>query len=109
MPYDEEIDTRIKKIVSRWKNTDSKKMFGGVCYLLDGNMFCGVYKEYLILRIGKEEADISLGLPFAKPFDITGRPMKAWIMLDKNGFGADNELRSWLNQAKKFVKTLPSK
>jgi hypothetical protein len=45
MPYDEEIEDRINKIISRWKNTQAKKMFGGVCHLLDGNMFCGVYKE----------------------------------------------------------------
>jgi TfoX/Sxy family transcriptional regulator of competence genes len=52
MPYNEEIDARIKKVVSNWKNTDAKKMFGGVCHLLNGNMFCGVYKDYLILRAG---------------------------------------------------------
>jgi TfoX/Sxy family transcriptional regulator of competence genes len=53
MPYNEEIDERIKKIVSRWKNRDAKKMFSGVCHLLNGNMFCGVYKDYLILRLGE--------------------------------------------------------
>ena len=49
------IDNRIKKIVSRWKNTDAKNMFGGVCHLLNGNMFCGVYKDYLILRLGEQK------------------------------------------------------
>ncbi len=52
MPYDEEIETRISKAISRWKNTESKKMFGGFCHLLGGNMFCGVYKDFLILRLG---------------------------------------------------------
>ncbi|UCE79328.1 MAG: hypothetical protein JSV13_01460 [Nitrospiraceae bacterium] len=53
MACNEEIAGRIKKIVASWKNTDSKKMFGGVCYLLRGNVFCGVYKDFLILRRGK--------------------------------------------------------
>ena len=48
MPYNEELEARIKKFVSRWKGTDDKKMFGGVCHLLNGNMFCGIYKEFLI-------------------------------------------------------------
>ena len=109
MPYNKEIDDRIRKIVSRWKNSESKKMFGGVCHLLNGNMFCGVYKEFLILRLGKEEAEITIGLPFARPFDITGRAMKGWVMIEQEGFRSDNELKSWLNQAKKFVDTLPKK
>ena len=56
MPYNEEIDARIRKIVSRWKKPEAKKMFGGVCYLLNGNMVCGVYKDYLILRLGEKAA-----------------------------------------------------
>jgi hypothetical protein len=50
MPYNQEIEARINKLVAGWKNTDKKKMFGGVCHLISGNMFCGVYKEYLINR-----------------------------------------------------------
>ena len=109
MPYNKEIDERIKKIVSHWKNADSKKMFGGVCHLLNGKMFCGVYKEFLILRLGKEEAEQILGLPFVRPFDITGRPMKGWVMIEQEGFKSDNELKSWLTQAKKFARSLSKK
>ena len=60
MPYNEQIETRIKKIISRWKNIDQKNMFGGVCHLLNGNMFCGVYKDFLILRLGEEKAKKAL-------------------------------------------------
>ena len=109
MPYNEEIDARIKKVVSNWKNTDAKKMFGGVCHLLNGNMFCGVYKDYLILRLGGEKAEAVLKSPFARPFDITGKPMNGWVMLEEDGFNTTKQLKDWLEVAKAFVNTLPSK
>jgi len=109
MPYDEELNGRIKKIVSPWQGTDAKKMFGGVCHLINGNMFCGVYKEFLILRIGREKSEEALKLPYIRPFDITGRPMQGWIMVDSKGYKSDEELRAWLEQARGFVNTLPQK
>lgn len=109
MPYNEEIDDRIRKLLRRWKNTDARKMFGGVCHLLNGNMVCGVYKDYLILRLGEKASAEALKLPYAKPFDITGKAMKGWAMLDGSGFKTDEKLKSWLLKAKTFVKTLPPK
>jgi len=109
MAYNEELDARIKKIVSRWKNTADKKMFGGVCHLLGGNMFCGVYKDFLILRLGEENAKEAMKLPFVRPFDITGRPMKGWVMVDKGGFETEEALKQWLEKAKKFASGLPPK
>ncbi|UCH81042.1 MAG: TfoX/Sxy family protein [Nitrospiraceae bacterium] len=109
MSYNEEVDSRIRKITSRWKNTDHKKMFGGVCHLLNGNMLCGVYKDYLILRLDEDDARKVLKKPFARPFDITGRPMKGWVMVEQKGFRIDEELRKWLGLCKKYVITLPPK
>lgn len=65
MPYDKTIDMRIKKAVCDWTNVDHKKMFGGVCSLLGGNIFCGVHKDFLILRLGEENGDKALPLPYA--------------------------------------------
>ena len=109
MPYNEELNARINKIVSRWKNTADKKMFGGVCHLLQGNMFCGVYKDFLILRLGEVQAEEAMKLPYAKPFDITGRPMKRWVMVDHRGFETEDALKQWLEKAKKFAAALPPK
>jgi TfoX/Sxy family transcriptional regulator of competence genes len=109
MPYNEKIENRIKPIVSKWKDTEAKKMFGGVCHLLNGNMFCGVYKDFLILRLGEKGADEALKLPTVREFDITGRPMKGGSMVDQKGFKSDEELETWLNQAKVFAETLPKK
>jgi TfoX/Sxy family transcriptional regulator of competence genes len=109
MAYDEQIDTRIRRIVSSWENTDDKRMFGGVCHLVRGNMFCGVYKGFLILRLGEENAEDVLRLSSVKPFDITGRPMRGWVMVNREGFQTDSELRAWLDKAREFAETLPSK
>ena len=109
MPYNEMVDERIKKIVSRWKNREAKKMFGGVCHLLNGNMFCGVYKDYLILRLGEQNGEEVLKSSFAGPFDITGKAMKGWVMLEEKGFKTDEQLKDWLILAKKFVKQIPPK
>src|SRR5210317_561585 len=109
MAYNEKIETRIKAIVFGWKNTQDKKMFGGICHLLNGNMFCGVHKEFLILRLGQDKAEDALKLPHIRPFDITGRPMKGWVMVAQGGFKSDKELKNWLDQTRKFVETLPAK
>ena len=109
MAYNEEIDGRIRKIVSTWKHTENKKMFGGVCHLLNGNMFCGVHKDFLILRLGEAGAAEAMAGPFVKPFDITGRPMKGWVMVGEEGFMHEDELSSWLKKARQFASSLPSK
>jgi hypothetical protein len=97
------------EVLSEWKHTDHKKMFGGVCHLVNGNMVCGVISDFLILRLGKEEAEKALARPHVRPFDITGRPMKGWIMVSMEGFKTGKEMKDWLGMAKRFVLTLPPK
>jgi len=109
MAYDEELERRIKKIVSRWQGTDDKIMFGGVCHLINGNMFCGIYKDFLILRLGRERSEEALKLTYTRPFDITGKKMNGWVMLNADGYKSDDKLKSWLAEAKKFAQTLPKK
>lgn len=109
MSYSEELDARISKIVGGWKNTSAKKMFGGVCHLLNGNMFGGVYKDFLILRLGEKRAGEVLNQPFVKPFDITGKPMKGWVMVAPEGYSNEDTLEAWLEEARAFVTTLAAK
>ncbi len=109
MAYNEKIDMRIRSAVSNWRRTDARKMFGGVCHLLNGNMFCGVYKDYLILRLGKEKAQTALKVPHVRPFDITGKPMAGWVMVGVEGFEHEAELEDWLGQARAFAESLPPK
>ena len=109
MPYNEQIDHRIQSCIASWKNTDRKYMFGGVCHLRGGNMFCGVYRDFLILRLGEKNAEKAMGLPHVKPFDIGGKPMKGWVMVSPDGFASDRKLAQWLGRAKQFVDTLAPK
>ena len=109
MAYNKEIESRINKIVASWENTDHKNMFGGICHLVNGNMFCGVYKDYLILRLGEDGAADLLNETFARPFDITGKAMKGWAMVSEDGFEEDTALELLLNRAKDFSNSLPPK
>ena len=109
MPHDAQIEERIREIIADRENTAQKNMFGGVCHLMNGNMFCGVYKDYLILRLGVENAERAMQKPAVGPFDITGRPMKGWVMVAPDGFKTTADLAGWLDQARKFAGSLPSK
>jgi TfoX/Sxy family transcriptional regulator of competence genes len=108
MAYSKALDKRIIEIISGWDNLVPKEMFGGVCYLLNGNILCGVYEDYLILRLGEEEAAITLQNPGVRAFDITGRPMKGWVMVEERAC-AGKWLEEWLNKARAFVAGLPEK
>ena len=107
MNYNQAIDSNVSRIVSKW-GTTRKKMFGGTCHLLNGNMLCGVYKDFLILRLGKDRADDALNQDYVKPFDITGKPMKGWVMVEAPGFEGPL-LSQWLGEARNFVESLPPK
>lgn len=108
MSYNEEFDQRISKVVAGWENIARKEMFGGIGYLLNGNIFCGVYHDYLIFRLTEEHAAEALKLHFFQEFDITGGPMKGWVMVE--GTAVDEaELEKWTEKARLFVETLPKK
>ena len=109
MPYDVTLETRIDRAARPWKNLTKKKMFGGVCYLLRGNMCFGIYRDSLIVRLGEEQAARKLGAGKAEPFDITGRAMKGWVMVAGGGLRSDVELRGWLEKGKGFAGKLPPK
>jgi len=107
MPYSDALDSRIIRALSGW-GTARKKMFGGTCHLIHGNMMCGVYKDSLVLRLGEEAAIKAMKEPHVKPFDVTGKPMKGWVMVEKDGFEGQR-LDRWLEKARTFVESLPSK
>lgn len=109
MPYEEALAQRVRKALARRKGFVEKKMFGGVGFLLHGNMCCGVWKEFLILRLGKEAADDAMREPHVLPFDITGKAMSGWAMVEPDGIIEDKSLKEWIAKAHKFVSALPKK
>lgn len=86
-----------------------KKMFGGVGFLVHGNMACGVHKEDLILRVDPEKHEKLLKKTGAKIFDITGKPMKGWLMVEPDGCKARKQLSTWVKEGVEFALTLPPK
>ena len=106
MPYDAKIEEAIDAVTGRGKHMGKKKMFGGVCYLLQGNMCFGIYRGFLAVRAGKEAAEKAGS---ARPFDITGRPMTGWVMVDRTGRGEPGALKAWLDTGRRFAASLPPK
>jgi hypothetical protein len=91
------------------KNLAEKKMFGGVGFLLNGNLLVGVWKESLVVRLGAEQGEEALLEPHVKAFDITGRPMKNWVLVAPEGVADDDQLSGWIQRAASFVGSLPAK
>ncbi len=107
MAYDKKLDARVREIAANWGGT-TKKMFGGTCHLLQGNMLCGVNTDQLIVRLGEEAGTAALEESHTRPMDITGRPMKGWVIVSPKGY-AGEALGDWLERARQFVSTLPPK
>ena len=84
-------------------------MFGGVCFLLNGNLQVGLWKDSLIARVGKDAYEAALQEELVKEFDVTGRPMKGWVMVGPDGMDSDHQLSHWVDHATQFVRTLPFK
>lgn len=108
MPYDQTLAERIRKAPGN-PGLLEKKMFGGVGFLLNGNMACGVHQQSLMVRISKENHQAALTQPGVRPFDMTGKPMAGWILVDPEGIASDDDLNHWIEQGVAFATSLPAK
>jgi TfoX/Sxy family transcriptional regulator of competence genes len=109
MAVDESLAARIRDALARKKGIEEKKMFGCVCFLLNGNALAGVWKDRLIVRLGPDEAEAALRESHVRQFDITGKPMRNWIAVEPEGVEDDEQLKDWIQRATKFVGKLPKK
>lgn len=107
MAYDKELDELLNKKVKKY-NMIKKKMFGGTCYLENDKMVCGIWKDNVILRLGAEEGDKALQEKKAVLFDITGKPMKGWVMVPKQKISNKN-IEHWIELARENVKNIKKK
>lgn len=106
---DEALVDRIRPFFRRRNGYSEKKMFGGVCFFINGNMCIGSWKGALIVRLAKEKHDETQSEPHATPMDITGKVMKGWAKVEPAGIVADADLKIWIDRAVKFARSLPSK
>lgn len=109
MIVDEGLAQRIRSVLGKRPELVEKKMFGGVGFMLNGNMVCGIHKEYLIVRFGSERYSEAITLPHTKAFDMTGKPMTGWIMVAPEGYADTRDLTDWIQQGVDYVSTLPPK
>lgn len=106
MPYSESLAERIRIVLGRKKNIVEKKMFGGVGFLLNGNLCVGIWKDSFVARVGPEQYKTALTLPHVKKFDITGKEMKGWVLVKSEGVETDEELAKWIKLSVKFASSL---
>ena len=109
MAFDEALAERIRRGLARKKGIEEKKMFGGIGFLLNGNMLVGVWKDSLIVRLDPEGYDDALLEPHVGEFNITGRSMKGWVLVAPAGVEGDGPVKAWIQRAVKFVGKLPAK
>ena len=109
MAYNEGLVQRVREKMSGLPGYVEKKMFGGVGFMLQGNMACGVNGADLIVRVGPELYENALSELHTRPFDMTGRPMKGWVVVIAEGYEANADLKAWVQQGVEYALSLPAK
>lgn len=109
MAYDEGLAERIREFLADEGGVVEKRMFGGLCFLIRGNMCLGIVKDELMVRAGPESCDALLRLPHARKMDFTGRPMKGFLFVGTDGLESDRDLSGWISHGVSYAKSLPAK
>ena len=109
MAFDPGLAERLSAICSDWPGAEETRMFGGFGYLLNGNLCIGIYKDMLVVRVGQDTAQRLMEEEHVRPFDITGKVMKAWAMIEPGGMDDDADLERYVGLAREFVSGLPAK
>ena len=109
MAYDVELAARIKILIGKNKNFEEKKMFGGVGFLINGNLACGVHKKEMILRVSPDHYAPLLKRANTRVFDLSGKPMNGWLLIEPAGMKTKAQLKAWISEGVTFAKSLPPK
>ncbi len=109
MAYDTELAERVRAIVGVRQGLTERKMFGGIAWMLHGNMACGVLGDEVIVRLGVEDSDRALSEPDTRVFDMTGRPMRGFVVVGGQSIAQDGELRGWVDAGADYASSLPPK
>lgn len=109
MPYEEALAERMRNVLKRRRGIEERRMFGGLAFLVNGHMACGVQDNRLVLRLGANGAARALREPHTSPMDFTGKPIRSMVYVEPAGCGGDEQLASWMNRAIRFARSLPPK
>jgi TfoX/Sxy family transcriptional regulator of competence genes len=110
MAYDEDLANRIRELIAMETGLTEQKMFGGLAFLIDGNMSVGVSGQGgLMVRVDPAETDALAEKPYARPFERRGRAMQGWLRVDAEGVGTKRQLEPWVRRGVAYARTLPPK
>jgi hypothetical protein len=107
--YDEDIAERVRDVLAPEPGLTERKMFGGLAFMLDGKMFCGVLGGELLARVGPDAHDDAVARPHVRIMDFTGRPMRGYVFVGPAALASDAALSDWVGACAKHVATLPEK
>ena len=109
MAFDEDLADRIRDVLAPRSDVTERKMFGGIAFMVGGNMAVGVVGEDLMVRLDPSDAERALAERHTRPMDFTGRPAKNMVYVDPEGTSADEDLASWVDAGADFAASLPPK
>nr|WSY53140.1 TfoX/Sxy family protein [Streptomyces sp. NBC_00886] len=109
MAYDEGLAERVRERLGADPDIAEKRMFGGIAFLHRGNMAVGVSGDELMVRVGPDHTDAALTRPGTRVFDMTGRPMRGWILIAASVLTEDDALGRWIDEGHAFAASLPPK
>lgn len=109
MAFDEGMAQRLRELLSDRSDIVEKKMFGGLAFMLSGNMCCGVVNDTLMARVGPEQYQDALRQAHAREMDFTGKPLKGFIYVAPRGIESDQDLQTWVERCIDFASSLPPK
>jgi TfoX/Sxy family transcriptional regulator of competence genes len=109
MAYQVALAERIAELLKQRRRVEQKRMFGGVCFLVNGNMCCGVERNRLMVRVGPRAYEAALRQPHAKPMDLTGRPLRGFVFVLPEGLKTKPALKQWVDLGARYAASLPPK
>ena len=109
MAFDEALADRIRDLLGPRADVTERRMFGGIAFMIAGNMAVGIVGEDLMVRLDPADAERALAEPHARPMDFTGKPAKNMVFVDAEGTASDAELAAWVDAGADFASSLPPK
>jgi len=109
MAYNEKLAERIRTVFELEPNCTERKMFGSLCFMVGRNMAVGITGDDLMVRPGPINFEAALSLPYARPTDFTGRPMKGFVYVESKGFATDTALAAWVERGAAYARSIPAK
>lgn len=109
MPFDDKLANRVRKILEKTEGLSEKKMFGGICFLVNGNMALGLVNNDLMIRVKPDDSEKLLSSPHVRKMDFTGRPLKGYLYIGAKGTESDKDLRKWVMKGIEFALSLPAR